>query len=80
MGSAQGPVEEDGGPDPGTPVDDARADDEQLKYYAPYLTEEKLTWVGGGDSDIVLRRAAPNRAVLIPSQRPEHSGTGSSVI
>tara|TARA_Y100001960_G_scaffold232355_1_gene244100 strand:- start:397 stop:933 length:537 start_codon:yes stop_codon:yes gene_type:complete len=75
---ATGSVEEDGGHDPGTPVDDARADDEQLKYYAPYLTEEKAH-LGSADGDSDSRSATEQRltdAVLIPSQRPEHSGTG----
>ena len=75
---ATGPVEEDGGYDPETPVDDARADDEQLKYYAPYLTEEK-THLGSADDDSDHRSATgqrPTDAVLISSQRREHSGTG----
>ena len=75
---ATGPVEEDGGYDPETPVDDARADDEQLKYYAPYLTEEK-THSGSVDDDSDHRSATgqrPTDAVLISSQRREHSGTG----
>ena len=70
--------ERDGEHHPGTLRGAARVDDEQLKYYAPYLTEENP------DSDSAEghldHRSATEQglsdAVLIPARRAERSRTG----
>ena len=73
-----GQSEEDGDHYPGTLRGAARVDDEKLKYYAPYLTEENPK-SGSAEGHLDHRSATGQGltdAELIPARRAESSQTG----